>query len=172
MNGYAKIITAVLLFSLGPLLVRLIDLDAISILFCASLIAFIFLLLKLFVQKRTKEIFKLNKGVLLLIGLGIFTTINNSLFNTAIKTTTISNATLTHYLAPVFLVIFAAIFIKEKIRKISIIAMIISFLGLLIILSPNEITFSNAHFLGLLLGTLSALFFALESLLKKFLSKD
>ena len=38
-------------------------------------------------------------------------------------------------------------------------------------LFPNELTLSNANFLGLIFGTLSAVFFALEILLKKKLRK-
>ena len=106
MNAYIKIIIATFLFSLSPLFIRWIDLDAFSLLWCSSLIAAIVLLLKTVLQKRTKELMRFDKGLKLLLGLGLFTTINNSLFFSAIKITTIANAILTHYLAPVFVFIF------------------------------------------------------------------
>lgn len=171
MNGYIKVIIAVLLFSLGPLLVKLIDLDGVSILWCVSITAVVFLTLRAVFEGGGQALLRFNKGIGLLLSLGIFTTINNSLFNTAIKTTTISNAVLTHHLAPVFLLIFAAIFIKERITKVSVMAIILSFVGLAIMLSPNELALSNEHLVGLLLGTASAVFFALESLLKKMLTE-
>lgn len=45
----------------------------------------------------------------------------------------------------------------------------LSLLGLLVILWPNQMSFANQHFLGLALGTLSAVFFALEIVSKKML---
>ena len=57
--------------------------------------------------------------------------------------------------------------IKEKISKGSILPMILSFIGLCIMLSFNELNFSNVHLVGLLLGSASAVFLGLEILLKK-----
>ena len=62
--------------------------------------------------------------ILGVFGLGIFTTINNSLFFSAIKITTIANAILTHYLAPIFVFIFGLFLLKEKITKFYILALV------------------------------------------------
>jgi len=171
LNGYTKIIIATLLFSLSPLFIRWIDLDAISLLWASSLITGIVLLSKTVIQGRTSELMRFNKSLKLLIGLGFFTTINNTLFFTSIKITTIANAILTHYLAPAFVLILAISLLKEKITKISILALVLSFTGLGFMLYQNEFVFSNVHFLGLILGISSAIFFSLEISSKKILTR-
>jgi drug/metabolite transporter (DMT)-like permease len=171
-SGYIKIIVATLLFSVNPLLFKLIDLNPINILWTVNIIAVFVLLLRLSIQKRVKDITGLSKSYITLIALGIFFAINNVLFIYSIKLTTIGNAILTHYLAPVFVMIFGIFLVKEKLTKISTIALLLSVIGLTIILLPNELTLKNVHFLGLILGTLSAIFFSLEILLKKILAKS
>jgi drug/metabolite transporter (DMT)-like permease len=46
-------------------------------------------------------------------------------------------------------------------------ALLISLAGLVLILFPQELTFKNSHFAGLLLGTASAVLFASEIIAKK-----
>jgi len=171
MNAYAKIVIAVMLISLMTLFVRLINLDALSIMWAGNLIGAMALTIKIIAQKRTKSLIKFDKGKIIFLALGIFYTTNNSLFYHATKITTIANALLTHHLMPIFILIFGLSLIKEKITKISVLAMSLSLTGLGIMLSSNELTFDNTHFLGLVLGTLSAVFFALELLSMKTLTR-
>ena len=56
-------------------------------------------------QRRTTELLTLGRSAGTVAGLAIFFTLNNVLFISAIKVTTIANAVLTHYLAPVFVVL-------------------------------------------------------------------
>ncbi|MDP2647977.1 MAG: DMT family transporter [Candidatus Yanofskybacteria bacterium] len=171
MSGKTKIIVATILFSLGPLFVKTLPLDGITVLWSVSFVAIATLLIRMLVQKRLGEFWALKKtSFLTLVFLGILTTVNNSLFNLSIKATTIANAVLTHYLAPVFLLFLGLYFFKEHIEKRSIVALLISLAGLALILSPQELTFDNTHFIGLLLGTASAVFFASEIVAKKKLS--
>lgn len=169
--GHRKIIVATILFSVSPLLVKILTLDAVSILWTVSLIGSVSLFLKILAQRRLNEFFSLRRyGLLLLVGLAVTNMINNVFFNLSIKTTTVANAVLTHYLAPIFLLLFSIYLFKEKISSASIIALVLSLLGLIVLLSPQEITLSNTHFVGLLLGTFSAVFFAAEIAARKKLS--
>jgi len=170
-NSQIKVALAAFLFSLSPLFIRRLDLDAYTLLWSSSLIVAVTLTIKTIIQGRTDELTKFDKAIAVLIGLGVFTTINNSLFFSAIKITTVANAMLTHYMAPVFVLIFGVLLIKEKVTKTSALALVLSFIGLVIMISPNEFAFSNVHFLGLVLGTASAVFFALEILSKKVLTR-
>lgn len=77
---------------------------------------------------------------------------------------------LTHYLAPVLLIFLGLYFFKQRIEKLSIVALFLALFGFIILLLPQEISFNNSHFVGLTLGTLSAVFFALEITAKKALS--
>jgi drug/metabolite transporter (DMT)-like permease len=167
--GYWKIITATLLFSVNPVLFKAISLDAIEILWTVNLVALLALVTANVVRRRTKELVSLRHSAGTVAGLAIAFTLNNALFISAIKVTTIANGVLTHYLAPVCVVLFAMLLIKEKATRRSVSALVLSLGGLVVILWPNEISFTNQHFLGLTLGTLSAVFFALEIILKKML---
>ncbi len=167
--GYWKIITATILFSVNPVLFKTISLGAIEILWTVNLVACLVLVTANVVQRRTKELLNLARSAGIVAGLAIVFTLNNVLFISAIKVTTIANAVLTHYLAPVFVVPFGMFLIKEKTNRRSVSALVLSLCGLAAILWPNEMSFTNQHFLGLTLGTLSAVFFALEIIFKKML---
>ena len=167
--GYWKIIAATILFSVNPVLFKTISLGAIEILWTVNFVAFLVLVTANVVQRRTKELLTLARSAGIVAGLAIVFTLNNLLFISAIKVTTIANAVLTHYLAPVFVVLFGMFLIKEKTNRRSVSALVLSLSGLAVILWPNEMSFTNQHFLGLTLGTLSAVFFALEIIFKKML---
>jgi len=163
-SGYTRVIIAVIIWSIMAALLKLIDLSGFEILLAASLIGLIIVFSKVLLEKRFRELKpKGNRILLLLIAIGVFHLFNNGLYFSAVRTTTLSNAVLTHYLAPILIPIFA-FSIKEKVKRISVIAAIVSFIGLIIILLPNELVLSNVHFLGMLLGTGSALFFAFQVL--------
>jgi len=165
--GYWKIIAATILFSVNPVLFRTISLGAIEILWTVNFVAFLVLVTANVAQRRTKELLMLGRSAGTVAGLAIVFTLNNVLFISAIKVTTIANAVLTHYLAPVFVVVLGRFLIKEKTSKRSVSALVLSLGGLAVILWPNEMSFTNQPLLGLTLGTLSAVFFALEIILKK-----
>ncbi len=167
--GYWKIIAATILFSVNPVLFKAISLGAIEILWTVNFVAFLVLVTANVVQRRTKELLTLARSAGIVAGLAIVFTLNNLLFISAIKVTTIANAVLTHYLAPVFVVLFGMFLIKEKTNRRSVSTLVLSLSGLAVILWPNEMSFTNQHFLGLTLGTLSAVFFALEIIFKKML---
>ncbi|MBN2142524.1 EamA family transporter [Candidatus Woesearchaeota archaeon] len=171
MNGYLKIVIATSLFSLMSPLVKLLELDSLSILWAITVIAFLSLGILFAFQGKLKEALTAREKWQMLLLLGVFTTINNILFLYAVKTTTIANAVLTHFLAPVFVVLLADITLKEGITRKDLLALALSFSGLAILIASNEMSLSNIHIVGLLAGTASAVFFAGEILSKKFLTK-
>ncbi|GAG08893.1 unnamed protein product, partial [marine sediment metagenome] len=144
--GYWKIITATILFSFNPVLFKTISLGAIEILWTVSLIAFLVLVTANVAQRRTKELLALRRSAGTVAVLAIVFTLNNVLFISAIKVTTIANAVLTHYLAPVFVFLFGTLLIKEKTNRRSVSALALSLSGLAVILWPNEMSFTNQHF--------------------------
>ena len=172
LSSHSKIIIGVILFSLSPILVAILTLNVVSILWTVHLIGSVALFLKIVFQQRSNE-FKslLRSNFLLLFGLAIAATINNVLFFQSVKSTTIANAVLTHYLAPIFLLFFSVYLFKEKIERNSIIALLLSLLGLVVLLLPQELSLTNTHFIGLLLGSLSAIFFATDISMRKKLSQ-
>jgi drug/metabolite transporter (DMT)-like permease len=168
-KGYLEIVCATLIWAFtSSFLVRKIDQPPIVLYSVASLIAFAMLFAKLGIQKRISEIKISDKHslFLLIFGVGIAIGINNGLFWTAIKITTIANANFTHYLAPLLVVvIFAPLILKERIQLLSVIAALIGLIGLGLIFLPTlNQTGIN---LGIFYGISSAIFFALHTVIER-----
>jgi len=167
MIGYLQIMTAVSMWAFGSILVRSIEAPAIIILSLASLAGTIVLLAKLGAEKKFQSIVNFDKPTLFfLIAVGIGVGLNNGLFFSAIKSTTMANAMLTHYLAPLFLVIFFAPFLlREKITFVSITASLLGLAGLAMILWPG--LQENGVEIGIIFGAASAIFYAFHTALEK-----
>jgi drug/metabolite transporter (DMT)-like permease len=105
----------------------------------------------------------------LLLGGGIAMTMNNGLFMTSLQKTSVAVALLTHYLTPLLVaVLFAPLFLKEKLTRRDLLITLIGLAGLTIVLWPE---LSHAQLgLGALLGILSAFFFAYGIILSRQLS--
>ena len=163
--GYLYIILAMFTWGSIGLIVRLIDLSSQLIVFYRVLFAFIFLLL-LVLQNQELNLDNLLKKKLLLIATGAALTINWIFFFKAIKTTTIANATLAYYTAPILATILSVIFLKEKLTKDNLFALILSFVGIVIISDINNLSLSGLEGIGY--GLLSAFFYASFMVLNKF----
>ncbi|MCK4592800.1 EamA family transporter [Candidatus Parcubacteria bacterium] len=158
--GYIEIIIAVFIWAISSgIIVRWIDQRAEIIYGVGAMAGFIFVYIWLVLKKQTKKIPESYSDWKSLVLIGLFIGLNNGLFFIAIKTTTISNATLTHYLEPILLVlIFAPIILKQKIKRKHIFASAIGFAGLLVMFG-SQINSAALNF-GVLLGLMSAVFFA------------
>lgn len=78
-------------------------------------------------------------------------------------------ATLTTFVVPLFVLILAPIFLKEKISTPLLMATILGFIGVLVVLEPNSIAFNPSSLLMLV----SAFMFAsLDIINKKFVQKE
>jgi len=124
----------------------------------------------LFFLFKDKSIIFVKKYMWLIILLGLFNLFNNFFFFQAFVNTTISNAVLTHYTAPVFVALLAPFLLKERLEKITIIALIVAIAGLEII-SYQNLSFQSDDFIGVAYGTASGLMYALVIILIKHLSR-
>ncbi|MFO7819394.1 MAG: DMT family transporter [Halanaerobacter sp.] len=165
--GYLYIILAMFTWGSIGLIVRLIVLSPQLIVFYRVLFAFTFLLL-LVLQDQELNLNNLFKKKLLLIATGTALTINWIFFFKAIKTTTIANATLAYYTAPILATILSVIFLKEKLTKDNLFALLLSFVGIIIISDINNLSLSGLEGIGY--GLLSAFFYASFMVLNKFLA--
>jgi drug/metabolite transporter (DMT)-like permease len=166
--GYFKIITAILIWSSLGIFVRKIDLPNIGIIFYPAVIAGSIQLLSLFSTGQIKGAVKVNnnpQNIFFLILIPIFFIANTLLFFYAFRNTTIANAVLTHYTAPIFVALLAPVFLHEKILKKAWYAIILSSIGLWFILgmpiSGGTLSFSDSERLGIIAGVLSGLAYAL-----------
>ncbi len=164
--GYLKIITALLIWSSLGIFIRKVDLPNIGLIFYPSLIAGILQLLLVSqtgILKKTMKSGHNGKSTLLLLLIPISFLANSFLFYFALRNTTIANAVLTHYTAPVFVAFMAPFFLKEKIHKRAWLAIALSSIGLWFILKgapPSGTALDNRELLGIIAGACSGLAYA------------
>jgi drug/metabolite transporter (DMT)-like permease len=168
--GSRRVLAAVLLFSLNPVLYRKVSLDPLTILWSVNAIAALTLVAASAWRGRAAQIVALSSGIPAILLLAVCFTVNNALFLTALQRTTVANATLTHYLAPLFVAALAAPLLHEPLRGRALAAMSIACLGVLVMVAGSGLSLADAHFVGLVCGTGSAVFFALEIVQKKVLA--
>ncbi|MDR7870487.1 MAG: DMT family transporter [Tissierellaceae bacterium] len=167
-----RIIIAMLIWGTIGLFVRGIQLDSISIAFFRAAIGSIFLLLISFIikDKIDKEVLK--KNLILLILSGIVLSINWTALFQAMKYTTIPIAILSYHTAPIFITVFSAIFLKEKITKKNIMFLSLAIVGVLLVLdSGGDIGTAINHTKGIMYGILGAVSYGIAIILNK-LIKD
>ena len=161
-KGSFLIIFAVAIFGLYGVFIRFIAASPEFILFFMSVIVTIVFALG-FLKKKTLFSVRNHRKAAILIGLaGVG---NNLSYFMSFKLTTIANATLAHYTAPIFVAIMAPFFLREKLEKSTVAALLMSFIGLSLI--SNGIYLGSDQFLGIALATLSGLFYALSIILYK-----
>ncbi len=165
--GYLKIITAILLWSSLGIFIRKIELPNHCIVFYVSLIAgcLQFLLLAatgLF--KKERQSGGGMKNALFLVLSPLCFMANALLFYYAFRNTTIANAVLTHYTAPVFVAVLAPVLLKERLHKTTWLAILISSIGLWLILGGSPQAGETFHYSrehrGIIAGALSGLAYA------------
>jgi drug/metabolite transporter (DMT)-like permease len=170
--GYLKIITAILIWSSLGIFIRKSGLSNISLICYQSAVAGILLLILLLTRREMKDALSSCTGirsilVLLLVPASFL--VNAILFYFAFTNTTIANAVLTHYTAPIFVAITAPFFLKEKTVRSTWIAIIFSSIGLWLILgTPDSVGWAamgDGDRNGIIAGTLSGLAYALIILL-------
>jgi drug/metabolite transporter (DMT)-like permease len=167
-NGHAKIIAAAVLWSAGSIMVRITNLPVPEYMWSVTLLALAVMLVKIGLQGRLGEIMQQNKNnVLFFFAIALLMLLNVGFFLFSIRATTLANALLSHYLAPVLVPIFALLILRERVERISVIAVAVAFSGMLLMLLPNELSFSNLHFMGIILGAASAVFYGLEMVARR-----
>lgn len=157
MNSIYILIAIILWGSLG-IFVRLAGVSVQTIMFYSVLVALIIQSL-LLSRKSYRQYFPGAKEFKYPILLGVVSLLNTFTFFFAYQNTTIANAILTHYTAPVFVAFLAALLLKEKLT-IKIIAVIaIASFGLWIML--NGFSLEKGHGLGTISGLISGLMYAM-----------
>ena len=169
-TGYRRIVTAVLLFSLNPVVYRAVALDPVTLLASVNAVAALALLAASAARGHGRQLALAGSGLRPLLLLAVSFTANNVLFVTAIKQTTIANATMTHYLAPLLVVALAAPLLREPPRARYLTAMLIACAGVGVMVANSGLSLADAHFVGLLYGSASAVFFAFEIVQRKLLA--
>ncbi|MBI4683758.1 MAG: EamA family transporter [Nitrospirae bacterium] len=163
------ILFAIFLWSSLGVVVRLSGVAVHTLIFYSIIVSLIVQGIMLLQSNYRKKIppFKMLRYPLIL---GVLSLINTFTYFYAFKYTTIANAVLTHYTAPVIVAFLAPIFLNERITKKITIVIIIASAGLWIML--NGFSFSDSHTAGLIAGLISGLAYAVIIIFVRFYAKD
>lgn len=157
-KNFLPLLLSFVIWSSWLIPLRLIGEGPITITFYTSLFAALFWGIILYNKKKHFLTLKKNK-ISGLFFLSFFFMLNMLCYLGALKYTDASIAVLTHYTAPFFVAFLAPFFLKEKITKEVIFALIIAATGFITIFFKKESS-SEHYVLGTLLGFASGLFYA------------
>lgn len=165
-----KVIAAMLIFGTIGLFVKNIDLASSEIALYRGFFGSLFLILVLGLKKErlSWEKSKKNPGVLFYSGAAIG--LNWILLFEAYRYTTISNATLSYYMAPLFVVLASPFILKEKLTALKTGCVFLALMGMYLIVEKGGMNgLGYNHTLGIAYGIGAALLYASVILATKFL---
>lgn len=121
-------------------------------------------------RKYVKKIEKKDYWVILIMGL-FNIPLNQFLFLSSLERTSAPNVALAYALTPAFVLIIAAIFLKEKLRLLKTLGIIIAIAGTVIMISKEGFNFSSRTFQGDLLALTASLSWAIYTIIGKPISQ-
>ena len=165
-RGYLELVAYSLLAGIVGVFVRLLQgIDAQSIVFLRAAIAAAFIFLAVAARSRIRELKIVHPVKTLFVGL--FQGASIFLYITALLNTTVSNAVFLLYTAPVFSVILAKVFLKEEIERETIIGVLVTLVGIILILDPRTFSFDSSQTFGNIVALGSGFFYAAMALTAK-----
>ena len=163
-TGYFYILLAIFLWSSLGVIVRLSAVE-IHILIFYSLLVSVILQGSIISQKKYRTEITCLKKLSYPFILGIFLMLNNFTFFYAFQHTTIANAVLTHYTAPILVAFLATAFLGEKLTARLITAIVVASAGLWILLNGFNVIEGQVY--GIAAGLLSAVSYAIIIILSR-----
>lgn len=175
--GHIKIIIAILIWSSLGIFVRNIEMPIVGMVFYPAAISSVLQLILLSATGTLKKSFRFNSRthkIFLFAVVPLCTVANTSLFFYAFTHTSIANAVLSHYTAPIFVALLAPFFLREKNHKTIWMSILLSSIGLWLMLwmpsSGNVIPMSSSERMGIIAGACSGVAYALLILLMRVLA--
>ncbi|MUK87746.1 EamA family transporter [Ornithinibacillus sp. L9] len=160
-----------LIFGSIGLFVRNIDLSSSEIALFRGAIGSIFLISASFFVKQRFNLKTTKRNLLMLVLSGSALGFNWIFLFESYQYTTISNATLSYYFAPVFVMVLAPLLLKESLSWKKGLSIIIAVTGLFLVVQPDTGLGSGSynHPVGIGYGLLAAAFYASVILMNKFI---
>ena len=153
------LVLGALFISFSPIFVRFSDVDPIMTAFYRIIFSLPFFLFFSSIGVVDKiKLPTIKHSYLIFIIAGIFFALDLICWHWSVKLTTVSKSTFLSNLAPVVVIIFALVFLKERYSKFFFIAVIFSLSGMILLLGES-FKFNKQEFLGDLLGILTALWY-------------
>jgi drug/metabolite transporter (DMT)-like permease len=160
-----------LIFGSIGVFVKEIDLSSSEIAFLRGVIGSLFLLLASFLVKHKPSMKALKENAVLLVLSGGAIGLNWIFLFESYRYTTISNATISYYFAPIFVMILAPWVLKEKLTGVKVGCIVMAMVGLFLIVQngAGATNTSHNHALGIFYGLLAASLYASVILMNKFI---
>ncbi len=158
-NPFFILIIGAIAIAFSPIFVRFSDVDPIMTAFYRIFISLPFFLFFSSFNIIDKVKFpKFNNSYVIFLVSGIFFALDLICWHWSIKLTTVSKATFLSNLAPIVVIIFSLIFLKERFSKFFYLAVLLSMVGMLMLLGES-FKFNKSQFIGDLLGVLTAVWY-------------
>lgn len=170
MNAKLRNITAMLIFGTIGVFVKNIELSSSEIALTRGFIGGFVLILATFLLKKKLSVEAIKRNLLLLIFSGLAVGLNWIFLFQGYKYTSISNATLSYYFAPVFVTILAPFILKEKLTISKFLCVLMALVGMGCIVGVDGIN-GGKDIVGIVYGLVAAGFYASVILMNKFLKE-
>ncbi len=168
MKNYLYFLLSMIIFGAVGIFAKYIQLSAGQIAFSLSSIGSLSLLTILLWKRTPMDWHKIRQNFRLLLAASISLSGNWIFLFQAYKHTSIANAALSYYLAPVFVILAAPFALGETFSLRKLFCAIIALLGLFLVLQQSSNTAGN-DVSGILYGFAAAAFYAALTLLNKFI---
>ncbi|MCY8894380.1 EamA family transporter [Bacillus spizizenii] len=169
MKSKIQFILSMIIFGTMGLVVIYIDLSSSETALLSSSIGCLFLMFVFFMMKKTIpwKLVKANAYILFLSGIALG---GNWIFlYQAYDHTTLTNATLGYYFAPVFVMILSPMVLKEQLPIKKMVCIGVAIIGMLLIVGNGISASGTEDLLGIFFGLVAAAFYAALMLLNKFI---
>ena len=158
-NPFFILIIGAIAIAFSPIFVRFSDVDPIMTAFYRIFISLpFFLFFSSFNIIEKVKFPEFSNSYLIFLVSGIFFALDLICWHWSIKLTTVSKATFLSNLAPIVVIIFSLIFLKERFSKFFYLAALLSMVGMLMLLGES-FKFNKSQFIGDLLGVLTAVWY-------------
>ncbi len=167
-RGYPEIITAAVMWGFVGILAKMIHgMSAQSIIFYRVTFASIIFFFILLISGNMRIVRLGNKKIYLLL-FGIFQAMTMLMYFVSILKGSVSVAVLLLYTAPAYVTVLSPLLLKESLTRKGIIALFLSILGIVFIVNPERLDFSQS--LGIIAGILSGVAYAFQIITSKHIS--
>ena len=158
-NPFFILIIGAIAIAFSPIFVRFSDVDPIMTAFYRIFISLpFFLFFSSFNIIEKVKFPEFNNSYVIFLVSGIFFALDLICWHWSIKLTTVSKATFLSNLAPIVVIIFSLIFLKERFSKFFYLSALLSMVGMLMLLGES-FKFNKSQFIGDLLGVLTAVWY-------------
>lgn len=172
MKPQFKLVLAMLIFGSIGLFVRNIQLSSVEIALFRSVIGSVFLILVSLVVKQKISLQAIKANLLLLVFSGAALGLNWIFLFESYRYTTIANATLSYYFAPIFVMMLAPLILKERLTPLKVVSIGLAMIGLAMVVNLGGGDTANVgynHPVGIIHGLIAAGFYASVILINKFI---